>query len=106
MERTGKIAEKHKISVLILFFVLSICGNAASKPVPKKHTHKEYFSNGKIRRIIHFEKGKFVKKKVYYKNGKLADLVEMDDPIGEIFAYPEFFPDDENVKEVFTKLYE
>ena len=42
----------------------------------------------------------------YYKDGKLADLVEMDDPIGEIFAYPEFFPDDENVRDVFVKLYE
>lgn len=41
----------------------------------------------------------------YYKKGKLADLVGMGEPIGEIFAYPEFFPDDENVKEVFTKLY-
>jgi len=42
----------------------------------------------------------------YYKNGKLADLVGMYDPIGEIFAYPEFFPDDENVRDVFVKLYE
>ncbi|NIA09725.1 MAG: hypothetical protein GWP10_08345, partial [Nitrospiraceae bacterium] len=42
----------------------------------------------------------------YYEKGKLADLVGMDDPIGEIFAYPEFFLDDENVRSVFTKLYE
>lgn len=42
----------------------------------------------------------------YYKDGKLAELVEMDDPIGEIFAYPEFFPDDENVRDVFVKLYD
>ena len=41
----------------------------------------------------------------YYEKGKLADLVGMSKPIGEIFAYPEFFPDDENVRDVFVKLY-
>ena len=41
----------------------------------------------------------------YYNKGELADLVGMgEEPIGEIFAYPEFFPDDENVKAVFKKI--
>ena len=40
----------------------------------------------------------------WYKKGELAYRVKMDDPVGEIFAYPEFFPDDENVKAVFKKI--
>ncbi|MFQ6056615.1 MAG: hypothetical protein ACE5J3_11605 [Methanosarcinales archaeon] len=45
----------------------------------------------------------FYCRKEDYENGKLG-IISGIDKIGKIFAYPEWFPDDQNVQKVFTKI--
>ena len=46
----------------------------------------------------------FVYREREYLNGDLAKITEMDN-IGTIFAHPEWFPEDANVKRAFPKIY-
>ena len=42
-----------------------------------------------------------------YNEGSLHEILDNFSPenIGQLFAYPEFFPDDENITNIFTKMY-
>jgi len=40
-----------------------------------------------------------------YRDGVLQDTTDIVESIGTIFAHPEWFPEDENVRKVFPKIY-
>ena len=45
-------------------------------------------------------------RKEEYERGELAETTNLNEDIGKIFAYPEWFMDDENVRAVFKKMHE
>jgi hypothetical protein len=46
----------------------------------------------------------FVYREREYLNGELAKIIDMDN-IGIIFAHPEWFPEDEQVRKAYPKLF-
>jgi hypothetical protein len=43
-------------------------------------------------------------RKEEYEKGELVKTTDLGEEIGKIFAYPEWFPEDKNVKAVFKKI--
>ncbi|GEM_PF-1600374 len=47
----------------------------------------------------------FTNRKTEYENGKLKEKAEIKGPIGTLFAYPEWFPQDPEIRAAFPKMY-
>lgn len=89
---------------------------------PTLGKHEKAFTEWKREPIITetFDRGKYVfadfrlglhledikeyrYRKEEYEKGELVKMTDLGEEIGKIFAYPEWFPEDENVKAVFKK---